>query len=103
MITIYCQIKVIQHSQYTMVIAEDLNRSLDDDLKYVAITIPPNWQYKSFEVDDIGYLTFESVSAGDKYYDRDEDEQKIYKFSANYLNTFVHETKKINIQTIRLN
>lgn len=102
MITIYCQIKAIQQSQYTLIIADDLSRTSIDDLKYVAVTLLPNWQHKHIELDEIGYLTFDSVSAGDKFFNRDVKEYEIYKYSANYLISFVPEQKKIKMEQIKL-
>lgn len=102
MITIYCKIKAIQKSQYTLVIAEDLNRSFEDDLKYVAVTLLPNWQQKAFDVDDEGYLTFESVDAGEKFFNRETNEHEIYRFTANYFHSFVPKQEKIMISEIKL-
>ena len=102
MITIYCKIKAIQRSQYTLVIVEDLNRSFEDDLKYVAATVLPNWQQKEFFVNDEGYLTFESVDAGDKFYNRELDEEGIYKYTANYFISFVPVQEKIELSQIKL-
>lgn len=102
MITIYCKIKAIQKSQYTLIVVEDLNRSYEDDLKYVAVTLLPNWQQKPFELDDIGYLTFDSVDAGDKFFNRDLNEEDMYRYTANYFISFIPENKKIDMTQIKL-
>lgn len=91
-ITIYCKILVIDENQYTHIVVEDLGRDYSDDLKYVTVTLLPNWEYKDLEIGNIGYLQFQPVEGGKtQYFKRLCEDFEIYKYSNNYFINFFKE------------
>ena len=96
MITIYAKILQTRESQYTYIIAEDLNREPSDDYKYITLILLPNWDDVHFNIGDIGYLQFESVLGGQsRYLDRDTGEIETYKYTNNYIMSFVKKDIEI--------
>lgn len=94
-ITIYCKIKAIDEGQYTLIVVEDLKRDYNDDLKYVTVVKLPNWDSKIFQVDDVGFLQFESVIGGETmYFNRNTSELDTYIYTNNYFLNFIKERDK---------
>lgn len=58
--------------------------------QYIMCTQLPNWNMK-IDIDDIGFVTVEEITAGDKYYDRTTNSEKIYQFSNIYLKNFIKD------------
>lgn len=91
-ITIYCKILVIDQNQYTNIVVEDLRREYADDLKYVTVTVLPNWEIKDVELGNIGYLQFQSVEGGKtQYFKRVCEDFETYKYTNNYFISFLKE------------
>lgn len=91
-VTIYCKILVIRECQYTDIVVEDLNRDVTDDLKYVTVVKTPNWEAPQLNVGDVGYLQFQSVQGGkSKWFNKDEGDFEIYKYTNNYFLNFFKE------------
>lgn len=94
-ITIRCKILAIREGHYTHVVVEDLNREFTDDLKYITAVIPPNWTFEKFQIEDVGFLQFESVVGGEtEYFDRSANERNIYMYTNNYFMRFIKEQEK---------
>ena len=89
-ITVYAKIIQIKEGQYTYIIAEDLNREPTDDYKYLTLVQLPNWNDIIISIGDVGYVQFESVFGGkSQYLDRDTGEIETYKYSNNYIMSFI--------------
>lgn len=89
-ITVYAKIIQIREGQYTYIIVEDLNRELTDDYKYLTLVKLPNWDDIHIDIGDVGYVQFESVFGGkSQYLDRDTGEIETYKYSNNYIMSFI--------------
>ena len=89
-ITVYAKIIQIKEGQYTYIIAEDLNREPTDDYKYLTLVKLPNWNDIIMSIGDVGYVQFESVFGGrSRYLDRDTGEIETYKYSNNYIMSFI--------------
>lgn len=102
-ITIYCKIRAIDKGLYTHIVVEDLNRNYDDDLKYITLVKLPNWESNKFEIDDIGFIQFQSVIGGEtKYFDRITEEQSMYKYTNNYFLNFIKERDKCKQEKYKL-
>lgn len=91
MITIFAKIVAKQSGQYTHLVFEDLNREPTDDLKYITVVVVPNWQYSdTLDIDETGYLQFESVEAGrTQWFNRETTDFEVYKYNANYFINFI--------------
>lgn len=88
-ITIYCKVLVIQEGLYSEIVAEDLNRELTDDLKYVTVVKLPNWDVLIPSVGDVGYLQFQYVEGGiTKWFNKDLKDFEIYNYTNNYFINF---------------
>lgn len=88
-ITILSKIVAIREGQYTEIVVEDLNRDFTDDLKYVTVVKLPLWETPPFTLGDEGYLEFQSVKGGDKWFNRNEKDFEFYKYSNNYFIRFI--------------
>lgn len=59
---------------------------------YCMVTVWPNWDSYIPEIGDIGFLTYDSVTAGvDTYYDRETQKIVKYNFTNLVFNKFVKE------------
>lgn len=63
---------------------------------YIMCTKLPNWQTPDVEIGDEGFLKYESVKAGESYYDPESGEAHIYKYSNVYFLNFVKKTEIVN-------
>lgn len=105
MITIYCKIRAIQNKQYTDIVVEDLDRTPDDDYKYVTVVLLPNWQFdkSKLSIGVVGFLQFESVEAGKTaWFNKENGMSEIYKYDNNYFINFIPETKNVKLEEIKL-
>lgn len=90
--TIRCRILAINKGQYTELIVENLNRDLSDWYRYISIVYLPNWQTSLPKLGDIGYLTYQSVTAGSSYwFNTVTNTKELYKESENYFINFIQE------------
>lgn len=103
MITIKCKIEAIQPGQYSIIVVSDLNRASTDDLKYVMITLLPNWEFKgTLKIGDIGYLQFESVEAGKStWFNRESKDFEVYKYTSNYFINFIKAKKEYELKEFK--
>ena len=66
-----------------------------DDKSLRMCTKLPNWGAEyNLEIGDSGYITLQTYIAGESYYDRSTDTQKIIKFSNVYFKDFIKDNKK---------
>lgn len=103
MITIKCKIEAIQEGQYCIIVVNDLNRASTDDLKYVMVTLLPNWEFHgTLKVGEIGYLQFESVEAGKtSWFNKESKDFEVYKYSSNYFINFIKAHKECELKEFK--
>lgn len=65
-----------------------------DNSEYLMCTKLPNWGAYNINIGDSGFLTYEFANAGDKYFERDTGEEKIYKFTNIYFKDFIKDEKE---------
>lgn len=94
--TIHAKLKTKQEGQYTLYVFDDLEQPLDSIDKYITVVRLPNWTSKLPDIDECGYLQFEIVNSGEKYYRRDTGEICLYNYTNNYFINFIPENEKIN-------
>lgn len=85
---------------YTNYVFEDLNPK-DEDFRYIMCVRFPNWEQKSIEIDEIGYLNIRYVEGGkDTWFD---GENLIpYKYTNVIFLKFIEEKPKVDISEIIL-
>lgn len=101
---IKAKLLVKSEGQYSKYIFEDLNRKIEDELKYIYCVKPPNWKYyEDLNINDIGYLEVNYVEAGvTEYYDNISKEFNKYNYNNCYFINFIKENKEdINIKEFK--
>lgn len=93
MITIRCKL-VAQENDfggYISYVFRNLDSNVPFGHKYCLVVRCPNWQHRALELNEIGYLTYEEVYAGDNWYDPQTGEMVPYKYTNCYFLKFVKE------------
>lgn len=70
--TLYCKLVAIEHDPlgYIIYVFENLEPKIPFGYRYIMTTRWPNWNHKSLELNEIGYLTYKEVKAGiDTWFD----------------------------------
>lgn len=63
--------------------------------QYVMCTKLPNWGAEyNLQVGSSGYVTIQHFEAGEKYYERDSDVEKIVKHTNIYFKEFIQDTNQ---------
>jgi len=92
-LTIHCELLVKEEDlmNYQTLVFKNLDKAPFGN-NYCMITVWPNWQSYIPEVGDKGYLTYNSVTAGeDTYYDRNSDSIVKFNFTNLVFEKFVKE------------
>ena len=92
-LTIHCELLVKEADimNYQTLVFKNLDKA-PFGCNYCMVTVWPNWESYIPKVGDIGYLTYDSVTAGvDTYYDRSIDSIVKYNFTNLVFNKFVKE------------
>ena len=92
-LTIHCELLVKEADimNYQTLVFKNLDKA-PFGCEYCMVTVWPNWESYIPEIGDIGYLTYDSVTAGvDTYYDRSIDSIVKYNFTNLVFNKFVKE------------
>lgn len=81
--TLYGELVAKKEGTYTLYVFQTHN-------EYIMCTKLPNWIIP-LDIGDIGFFTFEEITAGDKYYDPHSNSEKIYQYSNIYLKNFIKD------------
>ena len=84
---------------YTVIVFKNLDKAQFGQ-NYVMTVVCPNWQSRIPDIGDIGYLNYEEVNAGDKYWNGSEYCQ--YKYTNIYFIKFVEKTDNSNKDIIMM-
>ena len=84
-----------QDDFYTLYVFQNLDEPDNSLMRYITTTRPPNWNGKTPEIGDIGFVMCEYVDAGDKYFQRNTGYQETYKYSTCYFLDFIKQKEKI--------
>jgi hypothetical protein len=88
--TIYCKLLAKKEGTYTQYVFENLDQQYSSFDRYIMCTKCPNWQNsQNLNVGIVGYLLFEPVEAGEKYYNYNDEQLHVYKHSAFYFINFI--------------
>lgn len=73
-----------RHGHYTVYVFKNL-----EDGTYVMCTKLPNWNAPELKIGDEGYLKYEEVTAGQKYFNALMQAEGTYNYSNVYFDSFV--------------
>lgn len=76
-----------RQSNYTQYVFQDIENN-----EYIMCTKLPNWLVPEVDINDIGFLKFQEVIAGEKYYNPNEEGYINYKYSGVYFINFIRES-----------
>ena len=88
MITCKAQLLAKQTGVYTVYVFRDL-----DNHKYIMCTRLPNWSCGDIEINEEGFLSYNIVKAGEKYYNRETEGYLTYNYSQIYFENFIRLPK----------
>lgn len=74
-------------------------KSLEED-KYIMCTRLPNWQVPDVTVGEEGFLQYQIVKAGEKYYDPDTERAEKYRYSNIYFINFIKKSDIVDNNSI---
>lgn len=86
--------KTVDISNYITYVFENLNSQNYND-KYIMCVQFPNWDQKTINIEDIGFVNIRYVQAGvSEWYDGEKF--NVYKYTNIIFLKFIHEQKKVN-------
>lgn len=91
------ELLAIKEDTYTVYVFRNL-----DTNKYIMCTRLPNWRVPSISIGDKGYLEYQTVLAGESYYDPTLGIYGIYQYSNVYFINFILEANIIQNNEIIL-
>ena len=92
--TFHVQVVTKQDDFYPLLVFKNLDEPNNSLLKYITVTVLPNWDTKIPEIGEIGFLSCEYVDAGDEYYQRNTGNKEQYKYTNCYFLKFIEEKEK---------
>jgi len=81
---------------YTTYVFKSLEDNIPFGHKYIMCTRCPNWQSNEIDIEDIGYLKYEEVKAGEKWYNPQTGTYIPYNYTNIYFIKFVKEVDSSN-------
>lgn len=97
-VTLHGEVIVKSTGFFTNIIFKNLDEPEEGWYRYVTVTIPPGWNVVDLKKGDVGYITYEPVTAGDEYYCSQEKKFKKYEYSNYYFVKFVKGQENINTE-----
>lgn len=92
--TLHVKMVAKQDDFYPLMVFENLDEKRDSLLKYITVTVLPNWYGKVPEIGDVGFLSCEYVDAGEEYYQRSTGNKEQYKYTSCYFLNFIEQKEK---------
>lgn len=93
--TVLVELVAKREGQYTNYVFKNLDEPENSWDRYIQVTRLPNWEcYEKMDLGVQGFLTFEPVEAGAKYYNANSLEYAVYKCSGIYFINFVKAPEK---------
>lgn len=93
MITVKAQLVAKEKDlfDYTTYVFKCLEDNIPFGKKYIMCTRVPNWQAKDVDIGDVGYLEYEEVQAGDKWFNPQDNTYTPYKYTNIYFIKFIEQ------------
>lgn len=89
------EVVAIQPGQYTVYVFKNLDEKENSLLRYITVTLLPNWNCKKPDLGEIGYIECEYVNAGDQYYQVSTGNKETYNYTVCYLINFIEKQQEI--------
>ena len=83
-----------QDDFYPLLVFQNLDEQDNSLLRYITVTVLPNWSAKIPEIGEEGFLSCEYVDAGEEYYHRNSGNKEQYKYTSCYFLNFIKQTEK---------
>lgn len=99
MITVYCKLVALEKDigDYTTYVFENLELNPPFGYKYIMVVRFPRWEHRNLELNEIGYLTYNSVVGGqDAWFDRNTQQFVPYNYTNNIFIKFVKKVDNLN-------
>lgn len=80
---------------YTVYVFEEVTSR-----KYIMCTKLPNWQTPIININDIGFLQYAIVKAGDSYFNKNTGLMQLYSYNGIYFINFIVESHIIDNKII---
>lgn len=77
----------VREGTYTVYVFQNIETKY-----YIMCTRLPNWQVPSITIGDIGFLEYNSVKAGETYYNPQTQKDETYNYTNVYFINFIHRT-----------
>ena len=93
MFTIKAKLLAKEHDfgGYTIYVFLNLENSPPFGHKYVMVTRLPNWNHRNIDLNEVGYLSYKEVNAGDLWYCQETNQMIPYNYTNIYFVRFVSE------------
>ena len=100
-ITIRGRVVAIKDELYTSYVFRNFDEQDNSLMRYVTVVKCPNWMGTSPQLNDVGYVEYEYVEAGDTYFDRNSGNSSIYNYTSCYFINFIKENEKIECKEFK--
>lgn len=94
-ITIHAKLITKQDGFYPIAVFQNLEEPLHSLIRFITVTVLPNWNISLPNIGDCGYLEYEYVEAGDPYFERLTGNKELYKYTACYFMNFIKDKEKV--------
>lgn len=91
------QLLAKKEGTYTVYVFRNLETN-----ELIMCTKLPNWNIQEVNINDIGFLDYRQVKAGEEYYNIDTEKFTPYLYSNVYLNNFILKNEILNNKEIIL-
>ena len=92
--TIRAKMVAKQDDFYPLFVFQNLDEQENSLLRYITVTLLPNWNGKIPEIGEVGFLSCEYVDAGEEYFQRSTGNKEQYKYTSCYFLNFIKEQEK---------
>jgi len=93
-ITLHAKMVAKQDDFYPLMVFQNLDERDNSLLRYITVTLLPNWNGKLPELNEVGFLSCEYVDAGEEYYQRRTGNKEQYKYTSCYFLNFIKERQE---------
>ena len=87
---------------YTAYVFKVLEQNPPFGHNYIMVTRLPNWNHKNVDLEEVGYLTYKEVNAGDLWYCQETGKMVPYNYTNIYFIKFILEKQQDNSKYITI-
>lgn len=97
--TLRAKALVATQGLYSNIVFMNLDEPENSLKRYITVTLLPNWQTQCPEFGVEGYLTIDTVRAGDTYFNMRTQKEESYRYEGSYFRQFVPIKQTTNSTT----